>query len=388
MNRPWQTFAALSVASTLVVQPGIGVAGDDRSAALDARSANEDEEGAKDGAESDGERDSGWSGLPVVAYLPETGFVFGGYLVHHFKAARARASTSTLPLLAAITTKGVLGFEFTPEVFLGRDAQTWLSVDLTARLRPSASYFGLGNDTSLADEEIYRQTLLGLDNQVVWQIAPDFYAGITQRFAWERVDHLDPEGLLAGTHPRGVDGGLVFGLGPVLVYDSRSSNHSPLIGSLIQLAVPVRNYWPWNDYQFTSIELDARHYFQISGEHVIAGQLRWQSVLGPAPFNQLAALGGSTFLRGFVRGRFLDRHALGMELEYRFPIYWRFGGAVFCGAGQVASRLGRLGLDRFHLAGGVGLRFALAPAERIKVRLDVAASPDAVHLYFAPEEAF
>jgi len=99
-------------------------------------------------------------------------------------------------------------------------------------------------------------------------------------------------------------------------------------------------------------------------------------------------LASSNALRGYLRGRFRDKQALSFELEYRFPIVWRFGGAAFAGVGQVAPELTDMRFDRFHVAGGAGIRFALVPEERINLRLDVAAAPDGVHPYFAPGEAY
>jgi outer membrane protein assembly factor BamA len=279
--------------------------------------------------------------------------------------------------------------ELTPDLFFGDGGEVWLSADLTSRLRPSASYLGQGNDTRLSDEAEHRETLFGLDIDAMHRIGTsDLYAGATQSFEWRRVDRLDPEGLLALTRPNGVEGGLLSGLGPVAVYDSRSSNHSPLRGSFVRLAAPFHTRFLGSDYEFARFDLDAIHFFQLSGEHVLAVRGRWQSVLGTAPFYRMAELGGATLLRGYLRGRFVDRHAVAFEVEYRFPIYWRFGGVAFVGVGQVAPAPIDFAFDRFHAAAGLGLRFALVPEERLKLRLDVAASPDAVRPYFSPEEAF
>ena len=342
----------------------------------------------RDDSEEEG---PGFSALPVVAYLPESGFVLGGYAVYHtrFAGQREGVPSSTFPLLAAGTTREELGVELTPQLYLGDDGEWWLDVDLTGRLRPEAQYFGLGNDTSLSAEETYRYRMLGLDTRILRRVWPHLFVGLSGRFTLQSVDGLQAQGLLETGRPDGVGRTRVVGLGPALVYDSRSTVRAPLSGSLLTLGIVSYGPWTGSQHRFTAFETDARRYFHLVGEHVIAARFVWQSTWGSVPFTHLPAVAGSGFLRGFVRGRFLDNHAVGAEVEYRFPIWERLSGAVFGGAGQVAPSPKQFRLEGFHVAAGLGLRFALVPEERLNLRLDVAASEErTVRPYFAPLEAF
>ena len=78
---------------------------------------------------------------------------------------------------------------------------------------------------------------------------------------------------------------------------------------------------------------------------------------------------------------------VGMQAEYRFPIVWRFSGAAFGSAGQVASAISDIRYSQFHYAGGGGLRFAVLPREGLNLRFDVAYG-NQVNYYIVLAESF
>jgi hypothetical protein len=333
--------------------------------------------------------ENGVNGVPIVAYLPETGLLLGGYAVYHFRFAGQSTAepASTLPVIAAVTTKKELGIELDPELFLP-DKTYWLYGEATARFVPKTSYFGLGNATRNDDEEGYQSIVLGLDTEWRRRLVGGLYVGVFQTLQYRSVQDVDPDGLLAADRPPGFEGGISSGLGPELFYDTRDNAYAPRRGSLLSLSLPFFGPTTGSEFRFTRITFDARTYLPLGGRHVLALRGLWDAVIGTAPFDRGPEIGSSSAMRGYVRGRFRDAQALSFEVEWRFPIYWRFGGAAFVGAGRVADRLTDMGWSGFHLAGGIGVRFALVPEERINLRLDVAAAPDAVHPYLAPGEAY
>lgn len=93
-------------------------------------------------------------------------------------------------------------------------------------------------------------------------------------------------------------------------------------------------------------------------------------------------------MRGYPEGRYRDDIAVQGQLEYRFPIVWRFGGVVFGAAGQVASSIAEIDLSGLPLAGGIGLRFAVNPEENINIRIDLAFTREGPGFYVNLREAF
>jgi outer membrane translocation and assembly module TamA len=81
--------------------------------------------------------------------------------------------------------------------------------------------------------------------------------------------------------------------------------------------------------------------------------------------------------------------ALTAQSEYRFPIFWRFRGAVFAAVGNVGGDAAELlqPADLKPAAGG-GIRFKLLKDQEVSMRFDVAVSLEGVQVYFSFNEAF
>lgn len=333
----------------------------------------------------------GLSAFPVVAYLPETGVVLGGYGVRTHRMANQDLSVpaSALPVLLAVTTGGELGFEFTPSLYLGAEGRWWLTVDLTGRIRNGAQYYGLGNGTDAGDEETHRQRLVSADTRVLHQLLGQLFVGAVTRLQWQVIDRLPMDSRLRRQPLPGLGGNALVGLGPSVVYDSRNTVRGPDTGWLLEWSLPIHTGWLGSDHNFTRLRLDARRYLRLHAEHTLAVRVLSEWTLGTPPLTELPGVAGSNSLRGFIRGRYRDRQMLSAEIEYRFPIHGRLRGALFVGAGQVARRHTDFGLDRFHAAAGFGIRYAVDREERIRMRFDLAVSEEGrVRPYFAPLEAF
>src|SRR5690606_37990249 len=119
-----------------------------------------------------------------------------------------------------------------------------------------------------------------------------------------------------------------------------------------------------------------------------AAQLFGLLSYGQPPFNMLAQVGGTRMLRGYHRGRFRTNNVLAAQLEYRFPIVWRFSGAAFAATGEAFDRVGELDDEALLWSIGGGVRFRVVQNDRINVRADVGWSPDDWGFLFQIGEAF
>jgi hypothetical protein len=134
--------------------------------------------------------------------------------------------------------------------------------------------------------------------------------------------------------------------------------------------------------------LDYRHFFHLTGDHVIAARFYGETQGGLVPYYHLAMLGGDELLRGYYLGRWRDKNLAAIEAEYRFPLIWRFGGVVFGGLGEIARRVTDLGSEPVRWAVGGGLRFSLNSDEHLNLRLDAGFGPGTYGFYFTAKEAF
>ena len=105
---------------------------------------------------------------------------------------------------------------------------------------------------------------------------------------------------------------------------------------------------------------------------------------GNPPFNDLSGHD----LRGYERGRYRDEMHLAGEVELRQLLFWKIGGAVFAGLGQVAPELGQFETDTLLWSVGFGARYRLTENNRMNYRTDLAWGRDGFEFYFSITEAF
>ncbi len=331
-------------------------------------------------------RRAGWVFLPGVTYTPDHGLTVAGAAMRYFRRdTRAeRASSMVLSVEASVEGKGIVSLD--PNVWLADGdyhlgGTAWVSY-------LDYSYFGVGNDTRMADGEDFTAVRVQVRPELVRRVARSFYAGALYELRHEEMTDVEDGGMLDAGEVPGGGGGLVSGAGLLLRWDSRDHSFSPRSGGVASLSPRVYTSALGSDFDFTRLLLEASWFFGLGGDHVVAvdGQVDLRG--GDPPFSHMSQAGGSRLLRGMLVGRFRDQHFAGAQVEYRYPLFWRFGGVVFGGLGRVASELGDFDFSGLKYSAGGGLRFAIQPQERIHVRLDVARSNDDDAFYFALLEAF
>ncbi len=331
-------------------------------------------------------RRAGWVFLPGVTYTPDHGLTVAGAAMRYFRreTRAVRASSMVLTVEASVEGKGMVSFD--PNVwFAGGDyhlgGTAWVSY-------LDYSYFGIGNDTRMADGEGFTAVRAQVRPELVRRIAPSLYAGALVEFRHEEVTDVEDGGMLDAGEVRGGGGGLVSGAGLLLRWDSRDHSFSPRSGGVASLSPRVYGAALGSDFDFTRLLFEASWFFGLGGDHVVAVDGQMDLRRGDPPFSHMSTAGGSRLLRGMLVGRFRDQHYVGAQVEYRYPLFWRFGGVAFGGLGRVAPELRDFDFSGLKYSAGGGLRFAIQQQERITVRLDVARSNDDSAFYFALLEAF
>ena len=138
------------------------------------------------------------------------------------------------------------------------------------------------------------------------------------------------------------------------------------------------------DSSYNRITLDLRQYTRVFGEKdVFAARALVQYITGSEiPVFDMSSLGGGgelSAMRGYALNRFLDKGKFLANFEYRFPIFWRFGGNLFVDMGTVWPSLDRFSFRNLAIDYGLGLRFYL---DDFCVRVDYGFSKEGSRLYF------
>ncbi|HMO39655.1 MAG TPA: BamA/TamA family outer membrane protein [Saprospiraceae bacterium] len=316
-------------------------------------------------------RKSSFIVLPIAFYAPETRLGFGGASVYAFRFRGEPDSLrpSQVQLGLAYTLENQL-LSYLPFQIFYDEAKYNIYGEL-GYYRYFYRYFGIGNATRLADEEIYSATFPRVRLNVLRLLRPKLYAGLRYWFDDYRITERAEAGELIRNDLVGSEGGIVSALGAVAIYDSRDYIFFPTRGALIETVWLSNSRTLGSDFNFNRFSLDASIYHTFRWQHTLALNGFVDFTFGDTPFFQLPLIGGTRRLRGYWEGRFRQEKLWIAQAEYRFPLFWRFGMVAFGGVGSVAPELSAFGQQRVHYSVGSGLRILLSKNDRINVRVDV-----------------
>jgi len=334
------------------------------------------------------EKKSGFTGMPVVYYTPETRWAWGAGGLAYFPVTKDESVSrpSNVTISAIFTQNKQYTLDLNPDFYFRRGYH--FQFDLQYAKFPD-KFFGIGNDTPDSLEEPYTSRYWKLRIEALKTTFGAVNLGVQYFFDSVTMTEVQPGGEMAGGAVTGSSGGLVSGGGLFMTFDSRDSIFFPTRGSFHQVSAMGFGRALGSDFTFGRFCLDARRYVRFSPSRVLA----FQSVLlfqtGQPPFWRMGMLGGDDGLRGYYLGRYRDNDLITFQAEFRWvPVFWRIGLAAFAGLGEVADRLDGFRIDGFKYSYGVGLRFVLSPRQRLNLRLDYAFGSGSSAVYFTAAEAF
>ncbi len=329
---------------------------------------------------------------PAAGYSPETSLSLGavGFLIFNNQdnqepSAYYRPSSVSPYFLYTFNKQFLSAIDF--EFFFPKN----LNYNTTVRYFNYPDYFyGTGKNTT-SERESYTNRFFKWDGNFSRALSSDFFLGIAYEWLINDIKDLDPNGILVNENVPGIEGGRIIGMGPVLRYDTRNNILYPESGIYFELKPVFFADIGGNDYVFNDILIDFRFFKQVFSEKNILGlQFHYRQATGNVPFYKLARLGGDIRLRGLEHEyRYIDHHASYLQLEGRRELFWRLGGVLFAGIGNVASGFSTLGFNDLKYVVGAGGRFRPFKDEKLNVRLDIGKGPgDQFAIYVAVKEAF
>jgi len=170
--------------------------------------------------------------------------------------------------------------------------------------------------------------------------------------------------------------------------DSRDSTFYPRAGALVDTRLDFYGSSFGSEQDYEDLEVAYQGYHALGAKHTLAYRARFCASTGDVPFYALCLFGQAADIRGYAVGQYQDRRMLVGQVEYRRDLFWRFGGVAYVGSGAVAPTFDKLADSRFHLGGGIGLRFTLATENRINLLVDYAWGRGSSAFYVGLGEAF
>jgi outer membrane protein assembly factor BamA len=329
--------------------------------------------------------------LPLIYFTPDTRWAFGAAGAHYFKLEPKEPSgvetrMSYIQFLADYTQNKQLDVWSIWNVFTP-DEDYLLKGELRFRTFPDR-FYELGNQSRIETEEFYEYSLVSIKSLFMKKLAPGFFAGVDYHFEREFGFKYTEGGLLQSGQITGYNGATGSALGLVAVYDTRDNVINAYEGKLAEFSSYFYRNAFGSTFNFSVYNGLYQQYWEVKPKHVIAIQNRIRLAFGEVPFLDLSTLGNDDLLRGYPRNRFRDNHFAASQVEYRFPLFWRFGLVGFAGLGDVFSDLNDLSIRNAKYSVGTGLRFIVNPAERLNIRLDYGHGREGGYFYFIVSESF
>jgi outer membrane protein assembly factor BamA len=327
------------------------------------------------------------TGFPMVGYTPETGVAFFGYGVASYPT-RGSATYSSMQLYAAYTLRNqiLVGFGNDHYTFNER----WLLKTRMNFKQWVEDYYGLGSRTESVETFQYEQDSLSASFEALRRIGQSgLRVGFNLKGKW--LYQRDWNQLLeADSRTQGAERSFRLSVGARAEYDTRDNTFSPTVGVYV---IGEARFFPNldvpDDGPFGRFIADARGYFDVGNEHIIAVRGAGEFVTDYAPLSELVSAGGSQKrIKGIPENRGLNTSVVLAQVEYRSPYLWRFGFVGFAGIGKTFGRYGVSGCCRPQFGVGGGVRFALQKDRRINLSFDIGWSGYEPEYYLGVGETF
>jgi len=329
--------------------------------------------------------------LPLLYYTPDTRWAAGIAGVYYFRVQPKEdheklTRVSYVQFLADYTQNKQKDVWGVWNIFT-RDENFLFKGEVRYRDFPDR-FYGIGNNTSKANEEMYTYKQVSIKSLALKKIRPSLFVGVDYHFESEYGFEYTPDGELEQGTVTGYNGGIGSAIGFVGIYDSRDNAINARTGKLIEVSTYLYTPVLGSSFSFSSINGIYQHYWSFKRNHALALQTKLRLSYGEVPFLDMSVAGGDDMLRGYPKNRFRDNHFIGSQLEYRFPLFWRIGMVSFIGIGDVFNSVSDITTSTLKYSIGSGLRFVVNPAERLNIRFDYALGREGGYFYFSVAESF
>jgi outer membrane protein assembly factor BamA len=328
---------------------------------------------------------SGFTFFPIVFRSPDTKWAGGASVNYYYYASgnESNGRPSTISPSLIYTQRSQIISSLAADLWIGDSYNFSGSLNY---LKFPNTFYGIGNNTSddMAEDYTQRVFFLGLAFQK--KVHQSLYLGFNYLIGNGKMIEVEENGLLAKGNIVGSEGGMVSGVGFSANWDSRNNIFYPTSGGLYGFSLTLYNSAIGSDFDFVEYSLSGSKYLPVFSSHVLAFQGVLTARTGTPPFQLLSQLGG--ILRGYIANRFIDKNLLAMQVEYRLPVWWRFGVVGFVGFGDVANKITNFQVGNFKHSIGWGILYLFVRDEKINFRLDFGYGNDSSQFYISFFEAF
>lgn len=325
--------------------------------------------------------------VPTIGFTPETRWYIGAVALFNLKFLQkdSNSRVSSAKTEINFTQNKQLIIEIGWNAFSRNEK--WYHQGLLGYRKFPELFWGVGNNTPDSAEEQYSANRVEADISSLKRASKNSFFGLRYRYQYMYAVEPKQGGILENIPVSGASGSTSSGIGPAYLYDSRQNALNPQQGAFLSLSTLYFGKAIGGTVEFSRFETDARKYYKIKST-VLALQAHGILQAGNAPFRMMGLMGSGRDMRGYYQGRYRDNNYLALQAEWRVPVKWGIGFAVFAGAGEVFSWNNPYNLDVFKYTTGGGLRIAMDKEKSVNLRFDFAVGHNTTGFYIAFGEAF
>lgn len=293
---------------------------------------------------SDTTRHNSFLPVPIFAFTPEAGFEFGAAGIYSFYVDKKDSTlrASQIYGVAFTSTKGVSQISARADIWSKQNK--WHHIGEARFSNIPFNFYGLGDKTLRADEDLIIQKRYRINAEVEHEVAKSYYPGIG--FEFESLNFKDKVtgGIFDNESQAPLqdkDGGKFLFLKVTQLFDTRNSNIYATKGFYGRLRYGYApNLFGGNNFTGNLFTADARYFYTPTKKLTFGTQLFYEGISSnkEVPFYMLRQLGNDQIMRGYYLGRYRDKNYLALQAEMRLRIMDRFGLVGFGGTGSAYGK--------------------------------------------------
>lgn len=326
--------------------------------------------------------------IPIISYKPETRWQAGVNFSYFFKAKQNDSITRTSFIRTNLSLTQNKQYSIRPyyDVFTAKNKYNFRGAYQFSDF--IEYYWGIGNTVPDAGKELYAFRQHKAIVKALRLVHKGLYVGLQANMESTYNINYDATGTMKNSTDAGTQGYNAIGVGPVVSFDTRDHVYFPTKGHFIDIYATAYNTKVGSNYNFNTLNIDARKYVSLGGENVLAFQGFGHFNKGNVPYRMMGTLGNESYFRGYYFGRYRDLQAASLQAELRKTLWGPASMVAFVGAGNVALTLDKLS-HRVKPMFGLGLRVKAIPREKINIRIDYAWGEKGIQAFYVSlNEAF
>ena len=324
---------------------------------------------------------------PIVGYAPETSVSIGvgAKYLFKFNGSGEETRTSNMPATLNYTLNNQFILYSGYEVFTNQEK--WVIFGNALFQNFPRKYFGIGRDTPESNKSLYDYYQV-LFAPVIMKKLFTKYLFLGGGLRYNHIFNVESDIEDSVT---GFSGSTSTGAQLSALYDSRDNILNASTGVYFSFTHGFYGKFLGGTQNFQLTRFDFRYFKSLTkdAKNILGFQFVGHFAKDNVPLSELGNLGSGQIMRGYIKGRYIDKKFLASQVEYRKQFKnSRIGIVTFAGIGDVSDTFNGFKLNNIRPNFGAGFRFMIDTTENLNIRFDWGIGHNTNNVYLNLAEAF